>query len=485
MTLIQFDSASFQQRSQKVLTDLTWQLQTKQQWAVVGPVGAGKTSLLRAIAGKLVLTGGDAIWTVSPEDVHLSRFEQLRRYVALVSFREEAPWLLGENSFYQQRYHAGLDKTTIRLRDFLNITDSLDPWLERLQLTGLLDSPVDTLSNGQTRRALLAKALLKQPRLLLLDEPFMGLDAHFRAELAAMLTDIIETGTQIVLVTDANGIPDSITHVAELNSGTLTYAGPKQDYKLREQEPSDKALPELHQPLVSSSFSLAFQLTDVSVRYGEKIILDQINWTIKRGEKWALLGHNGAGKSVLLSLLYGDHPQAYANDIWLFDRKRGAGESIWDIKKRIGFVSPELHLYFRQPLSCRAVALSGLTDSLTAPRQVSEVQEQDRKALFDYFDLETLAEQSFQQVSTGQQRLILLIRALLKQAPCLILDEPFQALDPATVQRARRLLMQLRPEQTLLFVTHYLHEIPDNVDQVLNLRQGKALVQPLAHLLDN
>ncbi len=476
--LISFDAASFRQKNQPVLTNLTWTLQADQQWAVVGPVGAGKTSFLLAVAGKLHRTTGTASWQLNGTDE--TSYTQLRREVVLVNFKEESRLLAYNQFFYQQRYHAGLDDKATPLRDFL-FADVLPSahataLLDRLRLTALLDLAFTKLSNGQMRRALLAHALLRKPRLLLLDYPFSGLDTYFRGELTALLTDIMAGGNQVILVTDADALPDSITHVLELHQGSITYAGPRSGYQYQRRIATVAELPDWRQPVQKPDFDVAFALENVTVRHGGKLILNQVNWTVQRGEKWALIGPNGAGKSVLLSLLYGDHPQAYANTIRLFDRPRGWGESIWDIKKRIGFVSPELHLYFHQPLSCRAVALSGLTDTLTPPRAVPDDATHDCEALFRYFAIDMLADRLFQHVSTGQQRLVLLIRALLKRPSCLILDEPFQALDPVTMQRARHLLTTLMPEQTLLFVTHYPHEIPPGITHYLNLDNGNATV---------
>lgn len=477
-SLISFDVASFRYRNQPVLTNLTWTLQPGQQWAVVGPVGSGKTSFLLAVAGKLLCTGGSTAWPFVGDTGN--RYEQLRRDVILVNFREESRLLAYNSFFYQQRYHAGLEDTAVSLRNFLfsNVTPSAHSadLLDRFRLTPLLDLGFTKLSNGQMRRSLLVHALLKRPRLLLLDYPFAGLDVYFREEFSRLLTDIMNAGTQVILVTDVHSLPDSITHVLELQRGLPTYVGPRSDYCPHTIPPESTVLPEWQQPLATPDFEVAFALENVNVRHGGNLILDSVNWTVRRGEKWALTGPNGAGKSVLLSLLYGDHPQAYANAIRLFDQPRGRGESIWNIKKRVGFVSPELHLYFRQPLTCRAVALSGLTDTLTPPRTVADAPEHDCQALFRYFAIDPLVDQLFQSVSTGEQRLVLFIRALLKRPSCLILDEPFQALDPATMQRARHLLSTLTPDQTLLFVTHHTHEIPAGVTHTLELISGKATV---------
>src|SRR5688572_13384763 len=117
----------------------------------------------------------------------------------------------------------------------------------------------------------------------------------------------------------------------------------------------------------------------VSVQYGDKIILDEVNWKVMKGERWLLSGPNGAGKSTLLSLITADNPKAYANSIFLFGKKRGSGESIWDIKKKIGFISPELHLFFDQGTSCFDVIASGLFDTIGLFRQLSAAQQRSEE----------------------------------------------------------------------------------------------------------
>jgi molybdate transport system ATP-binding protein len=195
---------------------------------------------------------------------------------------------------------------------------------------------------------------------------------------------------------------------------------------------------------------------------------------VRAGERWAVLGPNGSGKTTLLSLICGDHPQAYSNDVRLFGRRRGSGESIWEVKRRIGLVSPELHLYYSEPLTAAQAAATGFYDVRAyrpaTPDQVSAVRE-----MFDHFGIAALAERPFGRLSTGEQRLILLVRALVKKPPILILDEPFQGLDTAAIRRAQDWLDgRLRPEQALVFVSHHAEEIPRTVSQCLYLNGSHA-----------
>jgi len=194
-----------------------------------------------------------------------------------------------------------------------------------------------------------------------------------------------------------------------------------------------------------------------------------VNWTVRRGERWALLGPNGSGKTTLLSLLAGDHPQAYANDVRLFGRRRGTGETIWDVKRNVGLLSPEFHLYFTEPLNAFDTAATGFHDALVY-RPITTEQKQAIQRLFDEFRLTPLAEKRFSRLSTGEQRQVLLVRALVKSPPLLILDEPFQGLDAVAIERAKTWLNEnLTKDQTLIFVTHYAEEIPSCVTRTFRL----------------
>jgi molybdate transport system ATP-binding protein len=216
------------------------------------------------------------------------------------------------------------------------------------------------------------------------------------------------------------------------------------------------------------------ELRGVNVSYGERAVLREVTWTVRAGERWAVLGPNGSGKTTLLSLLSADHPQAYSNDVRLFGRRRGSGESIWDVKRQIGLVSPELHLYFSEPLSAAQTAATGFFDVLVR-RPTSPAQDARVRGLFEEFGIAELAGRPFAQLSTGEQRLVLLVRALVKAPPLLILDEPFQGLDERLIAQARRWLdTRLGPGQTLLFVTHHAGEIPRTVTRRLRLEEGRV-----------
>jgi molybdate transport system ATP-binding protein len=215
-------------------------------------------------------------------------------------------------------------------------------------------------------------------------------------------------------------------------------------------------------------------MVDTTIKYGEATILNHIHWEVRKGERWNVSGPNGAGKSTLLSLITADNPQAYANEIWLFDRRRGTGETIWDIKRKIGFVSPELHLYFDTGANCFDVIASGLFDTIGLFRPLTAQQEETTLLWMQLLSLQELRTRRLAQLSTGQQRMVLLARALIKNPPMLILDEPSQGLDEEQTAYFRSLVTALCEafDKTLIYVSHYRQELPACIDKFLQLEKG-------------
>jgi molybdate transport system ATP-binding protein len=307
------------------------------------------------------------------------------------------------------------------------------------------------------RKSLIARALLRKPKLLLLDNPFAGLDAKARDLLKELLKDICDSVdlTLVLACSRASELPFHVRKIIELPC--------RYDYN------DAKNISFTPPTFTGTSFNLAVEFESVHVSYGEKVVLDNISFAICQGEKWALLGPNGAGKSTVMSLIYGDHPQAYANKIVLFDRVRGSGESIWDIKKHIGYCSPELHAYFHEPLSCFEVITTGFNNNFIPKKNLKSEERDFINQLLKYYGVESLSERSFLKISSGEQRLILLLRAFSRNADMLILDEPFQCFDDNLVEMSKELIDTLISSKTLLFTSHYRTELPKSISNVLNL----------------
>ncbi len=214
-------------------------------------------------------------------------------------------------------------------------------------------------------------------------------------------------------------------------------------------------------------------MRDVTVKYGAVTILRNINWTIRAGESWALLGPNGSGKTTLLSLILSDRPQAYANDITVFGRKIGDGESVWELKKRIGWVSPELHVHFQDSFTCLETVESGFRDTIGLYQKVPPAQRREAARWLKRFGLGAFAHASLFELSAGLQRTVLLARALVKRPALLILDEPCQGLDEAHRSLFLRMLDSLirTGKETAIYVTHQEQEIPSSIRRVLRLSE--------------
>jgi len=214
-------------------------------------------------------------------------------------------------------------------------------------------------------------------------------------------------------------------------------------------------------------YTTAILMDKIHIRYGTHTILKDEDWEVKSGERWALLGGNGSGKSTLLSLVCGDNPQAYSNNLTLFDRKRGSGESIWDIKKRIGYLSPDIHTYYMQDTPCFNVAASGFFDSIGLYQKCNEIQKEETEKWMKIFHADHLANRSFVKISYGEQRLILLVRAFVKNPELLILDEPLHGLDAGKKHLAKRIIESYCSQKgkTLIYVTHYEEEIPSIINR--------------------
>lgn len=498
LPLVAFAHCTVRYLGKVLFSDLSLRIEAGQHWALVGPSGAGKSTLLATLAGHYVVTGGPATYPLlsAEGDATADPFFSWRKRVSLVGPR--ATFRASDNQgqlYYQQRYNAAAAEEVPTVREYLGAIAAPAgpvPWpyarvIDTLRLSHLQEERLIKLSNGETQRLRLAAALLRQPRLLLLDAPLTGLDVATRAWFDGFLAEVAAAGITIVMATAAHEVPALLTHVAVLAEQRVVQTLPRAQFQpeLVPTGPAPVLLDEaelraLHTPAPDAPppFRTLVRLRDVTVRYGEKVVLDAITWEVKPGERWALTGPNGAGKTTLLSLLNGDNPQAYGKDITLFDRRRGTGESIWDIKRHIGFVSPELLHYFPGQLTSQQVVETGFTDKLvragTTPAQRALASRWLR-----VLGLAASAALPLRQLPASQQRLVLVARALVKSPPLLLLDEPGQSLDAAQLAHFRAVLDRLCAISpvALIYVSHYEREIPSSVSQVLRLAQGVGTVE--------
>ena len=461
-----------------VLENINLTIKSNEQWAIIGSSGSGKTVLAHTLAGKHFYSGKiEYFFPIKKNNKNsIVVVEQQHRFKNLSNTND---------LYYQQRFNSSDSEQTItveqELQEYVDDTNFINnEWLDVLHVRDLLKKPLIQLSNGENKRVQLAIALLESPALLILDNPFTGLDVEGRATLDQIINSISQKGVHVLLIASQNEIPATITHIAFLEKGKLIFAGKKENFHfLQSVQPKNKLDAEILTQLKApqgNNFITAIKMESVNVQYGDKKILNNINWQVKKGERWNLSGPNGAGKSTLLSLITGDNPQAYANEIYLFDKRRGSGESIWDIKQKIGFVSPELHLFFDYSATCFEVIASGLFDTIGLFRHVTYSHEQRVLSWLKLLLLENLKSKRLAQLSVGEQRITLLARALIKTPPLLILDEPCQGLDDEQIFYFKNLIDQICEtfNTTLVYVSHYQYQIPECVNHFLRLENGNV-----------
>jgi molybdate transport system ATP-binding protein len=323
-----------------------------------------------------------------------------------------------------------------------------------------LDKYIITLSSGELRKFQLTKTLFANPRLLIMDNPFIGLDAETRDQLKELLQRLAEEREMeiMLVIAKTDDIPEFANEVKETSP--------------LEAIPAHVLSVEKHDAILSLPYhdndydcQRVVDMKKVCIRYGERTILKDVDWTVMNGERWALSGQNGSGKSTLLSLICADNPQSYACDITLFDRPRGSGESIWDIKKHIGYVSPEMHRSYKRNLPAIRIVASGLMDSIGL-YAVPNAQDYEKcRWWLDIFGIGELADRPFLQLSSGEQRLVLLARAFVKDPQLLILDEPLHGLDLWNRRLVKDIIETFcqRRNKTMIMVTHYQTELPNNI----------------------
>ncbi|WP_233970387.1 molybdate ABC transporter ATP-binding protein ModF [Pectobacterium versatile] len=447
------------------LDELT--LEKNQCWAFVGANGSGKSALARSLSGELPLLSGERT-TGFQRPVRLS-FEQLQKLVSDEWQRNNTD-LLSEGEDDTGRTTAEV------IQDSFNDPTRCQQLAHQFGIAHLLERRFKYLSTGETRKAMLCQALMSQPDLLILDEPFDGLDVASRQQLADELRKLAGTGYTLVLILNRfDDIPDFINHVGVLADCTLTRVGEREAILSEalvaqlafSEKLSGSSLPEPEDPqryMMLPADEARIRLRNGVVQYNDRPILHELTWEVLPGQHWQIIGPNGAGKSTLLSLITGDHPQGYSNDLTLFGRKRGSGETIWDIKRHIGYVSSSFHLDYRVSTSVRNVILSGFFDSIGIYQAVSDRQRHLTEQWLTLLGLNgAIADTPFQSLSWGQQRLTLIARALVKHPALLILDEPLQGLDPLNRQLVRRWLDILigEGETQLLFVSHHAEDAPE------------------------
>jgi molybdate transport system ATP-binding protein len=502
-TLIHFQDCSVGDILSPAIRSLDWRLQPGEAWVVVGPSGGGKEAFADALAGLLPMRPNDGGQC----------FHGLQGLAAMISFEAAAALLQKERYNDDSDFVEGgvAEGTTVRsfIAAALPAGDALrfpggaglegHPVVKDCGVVECIDRGLKRLSTGECRRALLCRAVISRPGLIVAVEPYEGLDTATRGRLHRMLNTLVGTAVRgddgvpaIVLVDRLENIPSAVNRVVEFEGGAVSYAGPRAGYESLlavrggETDPSLTAilppgmypLDEMRMEQGGNPAEPLIELKDVTVAWSGRAVLDRISWTVRRGEHWLVRGPNGSGKTTLLELVTGDNPQAYCNDVRVFGQRRGSGQTIWELKSRIGIVSYRLHLEYRylEGLALEDVILSGLFDSIGLYTSVSDGERMMARTWLDLAGFAGRGSQRFGQISFGEQRALLVARAAIKLPQLLVLDEPCHGLDDVQRCFVMSLLAAIaqRGDSTMIHVTHDPDEVQSFETHVLDLLPGQS-----------
>ncbi len=493
--LITLDNITVRVRDRHILPQTCWEIKADQNWALLGPNGSGKSSLARVLCGDLPYVQGKIIRhsaCVAQERIGNVSFEVHERLIAREKHQDYSRDFSGKWDSFEtarQTILAGA-RSAASADEFAEI----DRIADLLEIRYLLDRGIRFLSSGEMRKVIIARALIKTPGLLILDEPFDGLDACSKKQLKQTISTLTRQGVRLILVTHrSDEITPAISHVLCLKNCQVFCQGKRSDVLTSERikalyRPKTRVyrnIPETAPVNADERIADAatfVKMKNVTVAYNGVKVLDKLCWTVRPGQNWAVTGPNGSGKSTLLSLITGDNPQAYANEIYLFGKRRGSGETLWELKKRIGLVSSELQVRYRKPIRVYDVVLSGFFDSVGLYRRANAQQRIRASQQIEFLDIANIAHKPFDQLSYGEKRMVLLARSMVKAPRLLLLDEPCQGLDRTNRQMILELIDHIgaRTATQFLYVTHYEDEMPSSVTH--RLRMEKAGMQSVSYV---
>lgn len=464
MSEIFFENVTAAITDKKSLQQITLSIGPGEHWAIVGANGSGKSSLGRLLCSGLRVTSGKH--RTSARSGYVS-FEKINEILERERYLDDSDFLDYEDPGTSVAEFI-LDQSTVEVAD----RGRLGELASALGFTEILGRGLKYLSTGEMRKVVICKALMQEPELLVLDEPFDGLDAASCTMLRRLISGCAREGITVVLLLNrfSEMLPE-ITHIAYLKDCRILVSGERdallQSEALRRFHDFHYTLPP-NLPEVDPSCAApplppdtpAVVMREVVVAYGEKIVLNKLTWSVRPREHWKISGPNGSGKSTLLSLISGDNTQAYANDIELFGIKKGSGESVWDIKKRIGLVSTALQQDYRVGVTVKIAVLSGFFDSIGVYGNYSRKQEEIALEWLEMLHLAQHSDLPFRSLSYGEQRLVLVARAMVKQPDLLILDEPCQGLDDVNREMVLKLVDHLGEtgKSQILYVTHHTED---------------------------
>ncbi len=523
--LIKINNCSIKNTKQTLIENFSWTMQKNQAWLVIGPNGGGKAHFVKALTGDLEISPNP-----NESEENLSIYSNvLSDSVEVVSLERAAELIEEERNLDESEYiDGGVDigrtgrifiaegivgkiKKGSELPEIAKKIEAF-PAVKLCGVEKILDRGIKYMSTGEIRRTLLARALISGKKLLILSDPFAGLDVESRKILLDFFNTI--TSKQLSKNFENSGfpyvilcmeryceIPEAITDVLEFTSGKISFCGKKTEFEKILQERNEKnALlrdenkksfaNELENIKKESSIIIEeteknpqneliplIEMKNVNVGWEEKQVLKNLNWTLYKNQHWLIQGPNGCGKTTFLELITGDNRQVFCNDIKIFGAPRGSGETIWDIKKKLGIVSYRLHVEYRmlKNVSLKEVIISGFHDSIGLYEKVSDVELNAAKKWLKLAGFENRENENFSALSYGEQRAILILRAAVKSPEILILDEPCHGLDDNFRQKILDLLELIAESgtTTLLHVTHERSEVLKCEKYILEFHPGE------------
>jgi molybdate transport system ATP-binding protein len=494
---VSLHAVSVQRGREWALKDITLELTPGERWALIGENGSGKTQLLKLLAGD--------VWP-TPTGREARVYRVGRREIDLIEAKSRIAYLGGELQDKYARYGwdlevrdlvaTGLHRTDLLLRPVSAAERRrVDATLASCGLTRLAERRFSTLSYGQKRLALLARSLGQAPDWLLLDELYNGLDAGYRARIDRVLQRARARGCSwIVAAHRAGDVPAGTRGILELAAGRLHSVRVLRRAELARLERAAQESPgrvsrgragqgglrprrgkgEPVAPVRRRSPRAPwFTLRRVSLYVDYRRVLRDLSWDVFEGEHWAIFGANGAGKTSLLKLLYGDLAPALGGRIERRGVSRGTPIAAW--KRLIGYVSPELQTDYAVNVTLRDLVASGRYASIGLVDAPSAADRRAADRWLRFFKLASVAGRRPRELSYGQLRRALIARALAGRARILLLDEPLTGLDPRQRALMKRLLERLMRERvTVIIAGHHPEDLPRGMTHGLRLHRGRA-----------
>lgn len=455
-----------------VVSNLTWQVTSDQHWLLLGGNGAGKSALTAVLLDQAKISHGSRHCDF--ERIEMVSSERQKQLI-------EAELLTDQDDIIDGKTQPKLVSELI----YQHESTHFDQQLCQQLITGfafepLLKQRLRALSTGETRKLMLIKALSNRPQLIVLDEPFDGLDVESTELLNTILAELSNSMSMLFVLNRLDEIPAFVSHYGYVSAGELQHQLATPDNKQRDDlfkllhlEHTDLTIPNKDEAHSAPEFndSELVRLQNASVSYSGKVIFSQLNWTIKARQHWQLSGKNGSGKTCLLNLITGDNPQCYNNNIKVFGFQRGSGESIWQIKQYIGYISNALHMDYRVSISALNTIISGFYDSIGLYQQPTQRQLDIAMQWLALLGLSELKNTPFTQLSYGDQRMLLIARAMVKHPALLILDEPCLGLDEANRQRVLLLIEKIcgAGSSTVIYVNHHAKDKIAGIEHYLDM----------------